>query len=57
MPRAKTKDSSPRPYNRRTEEQRIADLEAKIQTLKARSAAKATQKDPVRCNETSTALT
>jgi predicted ArsR family transcriptional regulator len=42
MPRLKTKtiDPAPRKYSRRSEEQRIADLEAKIEALKTRARAR-----------------
>jgi len=48
MPRLKTKtiEPAPRKYNRRSEEQLIADLQAKIETIKARAAVKAAKKDP-----------
>ena len=48
MPRAKSKSvpNSSRGYTRRSEEERIADLETKIQNLKRRAAAKAAKKDP-----------
>jgi len=47
MPRTKTKTETPaRKYERRSEEQRIADLEAKIQQIKTRVARNATKKDP-----------
>lgn len=36
-----------RPYQRRSSEQKIADLERKIATLKARQEARAKKKDPV----------
>ena len=44
MPRTKT--MAPRKYNRRGEDQLIADLQAKIEHLKARAATKAAAKDP-----------
>ena len=44
MPR--TKIMAPRKYNRRGEDELIADLQAKIQDLKARAAVKAAKKDP-----------
>jgi hypothetical protein len=48
MPRLKTKTiiPVPRKYNRRSEEQLIADLEARIEGLKARAATKAAKKNP-----------
>src|SRR5262245_61157559 len=46
MPRSKTKTTEPRKYTRRGEDQLIADLQAKIERLKERAAAKATQRDP-----------
>ena len=47
MPRPKTKtEPTLRKYERRSEEQRIADLEAKIHQIKARAARNATKKDP-----------
>jgi hypothetical protein len=44
MPRTKT--MAPRKYTRRGEDQLIADLQAKIEHLKARAATKAAAKDP-----------
>jgi len=44
MPR--TKNMAPRKYNRRGEDQLIADLQAKIETIKARAAVKAAKQDP-----------
>ena len=44
MPR--TKNMAPRKYNRRGEDQLIAHLQAKIESIKARAAVKAAQKDP-----------
>jgi len=44
MPR--TKAMAPRKYNRRGEDQLIADLQAKIETIKARAVVKAAKKDP-----------
>lgn len=44
MPRTKT--MAPRKYNRRGEDQLIADLQAKIEDLKARAATKAAKRDP-----------
>jgi hypothetical protein len=41
-----TKTMSPRKYNRRTEEQRIADLKAKIEGIKVRAAVKVAKRDP-----------
>ena len=48
MPRTKVKPTPPvtRKYERRSEEERIADLEAKIQLIKTRAARNATKKDP-----------
>jgi prophage DNA circulation protein len=48
MPRLKPKTAVPaaRKYTRRSEDQRIADLEARIQALKERAATKAATKDP-----------
>jgi hypothetical protein len=44
MPRTKT--TAPRKYNRRGEDQLIADLQAKIETIKARAAVNAAKRDP-----------
>ena len=44
MPR--TKNMASRKYNRRGEDQLIADLQAKIERIKARAAVKAAKKDP-----------
>ena len=44
MPRTKT--TAPRTYTRRGEEQLIAALQAKIENIKARAAAKTAKKDP-----------
>jgi hypothetical protein len=48
MTRTKTPTitTAPRKYERRSEEQRISDLEAKIQQIKTRAARKSVKKDP-----------
>jgi predicted ArsR family transcriptional regulator len=46
MPRSKSSSSAPKTRKRRGEDQLIADLQAKIEHLKARAATKAAKKDP-----------
>jgi hypothetical protein len=48
MPRLKTKTiiPAPRKYNRRSEEQLIADLQARIEGIKTRAATKVAKKNP-----------